>query len=90
MHFIVYYFQVLFNLPVLLDIIYDADNEMYEDNLLIITDAYHCITAIVCSEKGRRSFVSNRGIHYLCEIVIRQTFRYEDALKLLLRKVSNI
>ena len=33
-------FQVLINIPVMLDIITNADNEIYEDNLLIITDAY--------------------------------------------------
>jgi len=33
--------SVLFNLPELLDIIGDADNEIFEDNLLLINDAYH-------------------------------------------------
>ena len=41
-----------------------------------------CLMAIVTAgEKGRNAFVGNRGIHYLCETVIRQTFRCEDALK---------
>ena len=45
-----------------------------------------CLMAIVTAgEKGRNAFVGNRGIHYLCETVIRQTFRCEDALK-----VSNV
>ena len=30
----------MINIPVMLDIITNADNEIYEDNLLIITDAY--------------------------------------------------
>ena len=34
--------------------------------------------------KGRQSFIQNRGIHFLCEITIKQTFQAEDALKLLL------
>ena len=66
----------------MLDIITNADNEIYEDNLLMITDAYQCLMAIVIArDKGRNAFVGNRGIHYLCETVIRQTFRCEDALK---------
>ena len=32
--------SVLFNLPELLNIIGDADNEIFEDNLLLINDAY--------------------------------------------------
>jgi len=76
--------SVLFNLPELLDIIGDADNEIFEDNLLLINDAYQVIMAIVSTQKGRQAFISNRGIHYLCEINVKQTFQSEDALKLLL------
>lgn len=76
--------SVLFNLPILLDIINDADNELYEENLLIVTDAYYCLTAIVGFDKGRLAFISNRGVHVLCDIVTRQTFQHEESLKLLL------
>ena len=40
--------------------------------------------AIVSTQKGRQAFISNRGIHFLCEINVKQTFQCEDALKLLL------
>ena len=88
--------SVLFNLPELLNIIGDADNEIFEDNLLLINDAYQVwmiymlsfvakqlflakeihhlliwfqvIMAIVSTQKGRQAFISNRGIHFLCEI----------------------
>ena len=99
--------SVLFNLPELLNIIGDADNEIFEDNLLLINDAYQVvldmtnicyppsfrlsvylwsqvIMAIVSTAKGRQAFISNRGIHFLCEINVKQTFQCEDALKLLL------
>eukprot|EP00094_Tigriopus_californicus_P007014 TCALIF_06753-PA protein Name:"Similar to Neurochondrin Neurochondrin homolog (Drosophila melanogaster)" AED:0.06 eAED:0.07 QI:0/0.33/0.28/0.85/0.83/0.85/7/4/777 len=76
--------SILFNLPILLDIINDADNEIYEENLLVINDAYEVITAIVSTEQGRNSFISNRGIHTLCDINIRQSFQSEKALTLLL------
>jgi len=76
--------SVLFNLPELLNIIGDADNPIFEDNLLLINDAYQVIMAIVSTQKGRQAFISNRGIHFLCEINVKQTFQCEDALKLLL------
>ena len=62
----------------------DADNPIFEDNLLLVHDAYQVIMAIVSTKKGRQSFIQNRGIHFLCEITIKQTFQAEDALKLLL------
>jgi hypothetical protein len=42
------------------DIIGDADNEIFEDNLLLINDAYQVIMAIVSTPKGRQAFISNR------------------------------
>ncbi|CAB4070125.1 unnamed protein product [Lepeophtheirus salmonis] len=76
--------SILFNLPVLLDIINNADDEVYEENLVIITDAYRCLCSIVSTEKGRKSFIGYRGVHYLCEIIVKQTFQWETAQKLLL------
>ena len=76
--------SILFNLPVLLDIVNDSDNEIYEENLLVIRDAYQVLSAIVSTETGRKSFISHRGVHYLCEIIIRQNFEFERSLNLLL------
>ena len=99
--------SVLFNLPVLMDIINDSDNEIYEENLLIINDAYEILTAIASTEKGkegshipptwtllfhisfffflgRQSFISNRGIHHLIEIQLKQSFQCERASELFL------
>ena len=52
--------SVLFNLPELLNIIADADNPIFEDNLLLVSDAYQVIMAIVSTKKGRQSFIQNR------------------------------
>ncbi len=86
-----FYFQVLFNLPMILDIVYHADDELYEDNLLIVKDAYQVLTAVVTvgGDKGRSAFVNNRGVHSLCEVVVKQTFQYEDALTLLMTLLSS-
>ncbi|QQP50651.1 Neurochondrin -like protein, partial [Caligus rogercresseyi] len=76
--------SILFNLPVLLDIINNADDEVYEENLVIITDAYRCLCSIVSTEKGRKAFIGYRGVHYLVEIIVKATFQWETAQKLLL------
>ena len=39
--------SVLFNIPVMLDIVMDADNEIYEENLLVISDAYEVSTLYI-------------------------------------------
>ena len=44
--------SVLFNLPELLNIIADADNPIFEDNLLLVHDAYQVIMAIVSTQKA--------------------------------------
>ena len=73
-----------------LDIITNADDEQYEDNLLIVKDAYQCLGAVVNvgGDKGRSAFINNRGIHSLCEVITKQTFQFEDALELLINLLS--
>ena len=81
--------SVLFNLPMILDIISNADDEMYEENLLIIKDAYLVLTSIVNIDKGRKAFINNRGISSLCQVISNQVFQFEDANVLLLVLLSN-
>ena len=45
---------------------------------------FQVLTAIVATETGRTAFINNRGVHYLCEINIKQSFQCEKALNLLL------
>ncbi len=80
--------SVLFNVPVLLDIVADADNEIYEENLLVINDAYAVLAAVAATEKGRSALVANRGVARLCRIHVEQTFQCEKAVELLLYLVG--
>jgi len=82
--------SVLFNLPMILDIITNAEDEQYEENLLIIKDAYQCLSAVVSvgGDKGRAAFINNRGIHSLCEVISKQIFQYEDATDLMIALLS--
>ena len=70
----------------ILDIVSHADDEQYEENLLMVKDAYQCLAAVssVGGDKGRTAFINNRGVPSLCEVIVRQTFQYEDATDLLL------
>ena len=64
--------SVLFNLPVILDIITNADDEAYEENLMIIKDAYICLNSVVAFDKGRLAFINNRGMQSLCVVITKQ------------------
>ena len=76
--------SVLFNIPEILDIIEHSDSEEYEDDIMLIRDAYKVITGIVATQTGREAFIANRGINVLSLLNMRQSFHDEDALELLL------
>ena len=76
--------SVLFNIPEILNIIANSDSEEYEDDFMLISDAYKVITGIVATQTGRDAFIANRGINVLCLLNVRQSFQDEDALELLL------
>ena len=66
--------SVLFNLPVILEIITSADDEAYEENLMIIKDAYICLNSVVAFDKGRMAFINNRGMQSLSIVITKQVF----------------
>jgi len=76
--------SVLFNIPELLTIIENSDSEEYEDDAMLVNDAYKILTAIVCSQEGREAFIASRGMMVLSSLNIRQSFQDEEALELLL------
>ena len=58
--------SVLFNLPVLLDIINDSDNEIYEENLLIINDAYEVRNVLSLSSSFQPKMSISRSSQPSC------------------------
>ena len=76
--------SVLFNIPELLTIIDNSDSEEYEDDVMLINDAWRVMGAIVASQEGREAFIASRGMMVLSELNIRQSFQDEEALELLL------
>ena len=76
--------SVLFNIPELLTIIDNSDSEEYEDDVMLINDAWRVMGAIVASQEGREAFIASRGMMVLSDLNIRQSFQDEEALELLL------
>jgi len=75
---------ILFNIPELLVIIEKSDSEEYEDDVMLVNDAYKVMTAIVSTEVGREAFIASRGMNVLSQLNMRQRFQDEEALELLL------
>ena len=75
----------------ILDIVTHAEDELYEENLLIVKDAYNCLAAVtsIGGDKGRMAFINNRGIHSLCLVICRQTFQFEEATELLISLLAS-
>lgn len=76
--------SVLFNIPELLTIIDNSDSEEFEDDIMLINDAWRVISAMVSSQEGRDAFIASRGMMVLTDLNIRQSFQDEEALELLL------
>ena len=76
--------SVLFNIPELLTIIDNSDSEEYEDDVMLINDAWRVMSAMVTSQEGREAFIASRGMMVLTDLNIRQSFQDEEALELLL------
>ena len=76
--------SVLFNIPELLTIIDNSDSEEFEDDIMLINDAWRVLNAMVSSQEGREAFIASRGVMVLTDLNIRQSFQDEEALELLL------
>ena len=68
----------------LLTIIDNSDSEEYEDDVMLINDAWRVMSAMVTSQEGREAFIASRGMMVLTDLNIRQSFQDEEALELLL------
>jgi len=76
--------SVLFNIPELLIIIENSDSDEYEDDVMLVNDAYKVLSAIIATRVGREAFIASRGMTVLSLLNIRQGFQDEEALELLL------
>jgi len=76
--------SILFNIPELLIILENSDSEEYEDDVMLVNDAYKVINAIVATHVGREAFIASRGMNVLSLLNVRQGFQDEEALELLL------
>lgn len=78
--------SVISIIPVLLDIISLADSE---DNLMLVSDCYSCLSAIAGFQAGREALVAKHAGSVLVEVYMEEMFRHDEALNLLVYLASH-
>lgn len=80
--------EMLANIPVFLEIVQTSDNEDYDDNLIIISEAYTCLQCIAEHEAGQKALIEVGAITKMSEIYSHQSFQTDEALNILVKLVS--
>lgn len=80
--------EMLANIPVFLDIVQQADGSDYDDNLIIIGEAYGCLKAIAAHDPGQKALYDVGAINKMLEIYLQQSFQTDEALNILVTLVS--
>ncbi|XP_017776575.1 PREDICTED: neurochondrin homolog [Nicrophorus vespilloides] len=80
--------EMLANIPVFLDIVQQADASDYDDNLIIVGEAYGCLKSIASFEPGQKALFDVGAITKMAEIYSQQSFQTDEALNILLVLVN--
>ncbi|KAL0869218.1 hypothetical protein ABMA27_007494 [Loxostege sticticalis] len=80
--------EMLANIPVFLEIVQTSDNDDYDDNLIIISEAYTCLQCIAEHEAGQKALIEVGAITKMSEIYSHQSFQTDEALNILVKLVS--
>lgn len=80
--------EMLANIPVFLDIVQQADASDYDDNLIIVGEAYNCLKSIAVHPPGQKALLDVGAIEKMSEIYSSQSFQTDEALGILVALVS--
>lgn len=75
--------EMLHNIPVFLDIVETADDEDYDDNLIIVSESYSCLQSIASYGPGQQALFDVGAIGKMSQIYSQQSFQTDEALNLL-------
>lgn len=75
--------EMLANIPVFVDIVRTADDEDYDDNLIIVSEAYSCLQSIAAFEPGLKALLDGGIVAQMSQIYSQQSFQTDEALNLL-------
>lgn len=76
------------NIPIFLDIVQTADDDDYEDNLIVVSESYSCLQSIAKYEPGQTALLQIGAIPKMSQIYSQQSFQTDEALHLLVMLTS--
>lgn len=80
--------QILTNIGVFLDIVQQADADDYEDDLIIINEAYECLQNIALYDAGQKALFECGAVLKMAAIYSQQSFQTDEALNVLVALVG--
>lgn len=80
--------QILSNVTVFLDIVQQADADDYEDNLIVINEAYECLQSIATYDAGQKALFECGAVLKMAAIYSQQSFQTDEALNVLVSLVA--
>lgn len=81
--------DMLENIPVFLDIVEQADNSDYDDNLIVVREAYVCLKCIAEHPPGQKALLEVGAVKRMSEIYSQQSFQTDEALNILVTLASH-
>ncbi|XP_011209159.2 neurochondrin homolog [Bactrocera dorsalis] len=75
-------------IPTLLEIVETADDDDYEDNLIVVSESYSCLKSIATYEPGQQALLSIGAIPKMSQIYSAQSFQTDEALHLIVLLVN--
>uniref|UniRef100_A0A336MNV8 CSON002570 protein n=1 Tax=Culicoides sonorensis TaxID=179676 RepID=A0A336MNV8_CULSO len=79
---------MLENLPVFLAIVENADDEDFDDNLMVVSESYKCLQGIASFEPGQQALLDLGAIEKMAQIYSQQSFITDEALHILVTLIS--
>uniref|UniRef100_A0A182TIF6 Neurochondrin n=1 Tax=Anopheles melas TaxID=34690 RepID=A0A182TIF6_9DIPT len=80
--------DMLDSIPVFMGIVSTCDDDEYDDNLIIINEAYHCLQSISLYESGRLALRQHDVITKMAQIYTQRSFQIDEALTLIVTLVA--
>ncbi|XP_022206552.2 neurochondrin homolog [Nilaparvata lugens] len=80
--------EMLNNIPVFFDIVQQADDDDFDDYLIIVSEAYQCLLSIASYEAGQNALFEMGAVSKLSEIYSQQSFQTDEALNILVSLAS--
>lgn len=79
---------MLENIPVFLAIVENADDDDFDDNLMVVSEAYKCLQGIASFDPGQQALLNLGAIEKMAQIYSQQSFITDEALHILVTLIA--